>query len=164
MSKFNLFVTSSPATTVFDAATLTDRLSIPPKDYWVFSQTHSLTFYTSEVIANGLPYNESLGRVPHFSVDLHADIQRMIKWPSPADDVNETSSAEGLLLLTETSMLYLVEPDFEKRKLIFISKVDLNVSVFSLIHAICCLKYRSVSQIPVSQIPFTKCPVESLHW
>lgn len=125
MSNFSYFVTSRPATAVLDAVSLCDRQSSPPQNYWIFSRSHSLTFYKDDTQSSAIEVSQ---QTPYFSVDLHADIQRMLKWapPESADSTHE-EPRQGLLLLTESCMLYLIEPDFQKRRLNFISEVDLHV-------------------------------------
>lgn len=158
---FNLFVTSSQATTVFDVVTLTDWQSSPPQKYWAVARTHSLAFYKADTTdfdhadcdhvtddhatlhdhvelhdhvsspAAALPeYSGVASRrhPPHFSVNIHADLQRMVKWAPPPEDEKD-HPVECLLVLTESSMLYLVQPEYASRRLQFISKVVLSVGV-----------------------------------
>lgn len=131
MSNFNYFITSSSATIVLDAVALCDRRH--SQNYWVFSRSHSLNFYKSDVVDDDTAVPslqpQDIQKCPHFSVDLRADIVRMIKWAPPiaVSSDSQLEDPEALLLLTETCMLYLVEPDFEKRTLNLRSKLDLTV-------------------------------------
>lgn len=155
MSDLNLFVTSSQTTAVFDSVTLTDWSSNPPQKYWVIARPHSLVFYQSEFNDEDHDNESSITRrrkssvgyvgrpnsyQPYFSSHIYADIQRIDKWAPPPFvkiknpelnthecDTQQKTIEEGLLLLTESSVLHLVYPDYKTKRLHFISRIALTV-------------------------------------